>query len=221
MRLCNIEISKKSSSACTRSSTKGGYIQPSSASTVKRAKDNSNAAGASNLAIMRSLLDKYNLNNEISLEPCGSKNNAANTSIRMNGTQVTSGRRNVSRTGSRIKGGNSNARALTVEKEDRVMSNDSCEVIFVGLKKPKKPKRLHANKDTCPAEMSSKRRKLETENKPTAVTRNRRGSRISDRDERVKDDANELMSRGYATAEYLMNKYKLNRCSVMLKPCRK
>ncbi|XP_076650418.1 ATP-dependent DNA helicase Q5 isoform X2 [Halictus rubicundus] len=210
-----------SSSACTRSSTKD-YVRPCSASTVKRAKDNSNATGASKPAITDSLLVKYNLNNEISLEPCGSKNNAAKTSARVNGTRVSSGRRNVSRTKSRIEGANSNAGTRTVEKEDRVTRNDSCELIFVGSKGRSEERNKRCTSiDTHPAEFSSKRRKFETENKPTAVTRDRRGNRTSDRDERVKDDANEIVSRDHATAEYLMNKYKLNKDSITLKPCRK
>ncbi|XP_076303708.1 uncharacterized protein LOC143221928 isoform X2 [Lasioglossum baleicum] len=281
------------------SSTEGGYIQPCSSSTVKRAKDNSNATGANELVTAGSLLAKYNLNNELSLEPCGSKNNAANISIRIDGTQISSGRSNtrtrtvekedrvtgndscevifvgpkkrnkryanratcpaefsskrrkieteneptavprdrsgsrtsdrdervkddaneiVSHTESRIKGANSNIRTRMVEKEDRVTGNDSCEVIFVG---PKKRNKRYANRDTCPAEFSSKRRKIGSENKPTAVPRNRSGSRTSDRDERVKDDANETVSRCYATAEYLMNKYKLDKQSITLVPCRK
>ncbi|XP_076299105.1 ATP-dependent DNA helicase Q5-like isoform X2 [Lasioglossum baleicum] len=209
---------QESSLACTRSSTKGGNKQPCSTSIVKRVKDNSNATGADKLAITRSLLAKYNLNNEISLEPCGLKNNAVNTSKRIDGTRVSSRRRNVSRTGSRIKGANSNARTRTVEKDEPVTGDDSCKVILVG---PKKRKKRYADKDTCPAEFSSKRRKIETENKPPAVTQDRRRSRTSDRDERVKDDANEIVSRGYATAEYLMKKYKFNKDSITLEPCRK
>ncbi|XP_076382617.1 ATP-dependent DNA helicase Q5 [Megalopta genalis] len=207
---------KSSSPSSTRLSTKD-YIHASSGSSVRRAKDNSNDIDPDSFELTCSLLSTCNLNNKIPLKPCSLESNIIQISTRLNDIHT-----NVSYIKSKSKVANSDARAWTAEKKGQITASDSCETIFVGVgsKERNETRRKRCrDADTCPAEFSLKRRKFGTENKPTAVIRDRRRSKETS--DRVEDDANESLSRSYTIAEYLMDKYKLNRDAITLFPCRK
>ena len=173
------------------------------------------------LAITPSLANKYNLNKEtISLEPCSSKDSPFKDSKRRANNNPTCSNGRGLAVGSRIRHANDDGKIKKDEK-CRVSKSDSCEVIVVF----EKPKKRSLAADTWPEEFKSKRRKLESENKPFNETRINRNEGADDRNrrrvERIEGDANEGVTRDLATADYLMNKYKLNKDSITLEPRRK
>ncbi|XP_076677182.1 uncharacterized protein LOC143373642 isoform X3 [Andrena cerasifolii] len=173
------------------------------------------------LAITQSLADKYNLNKEtISLELCSTKNSTFKDSERgANNNPTCSNGRGLA-VGSRIRHANDDGKIKKSEK-CRVSKSDSREVIVVFEKLRKRSLAV----DTWPEEFKSKRRKLETENKPSNETRINRNEGADDRNrrrvERIKGDANEGVTCDLAAADYLMNKYKLNKDSITLESRRK
>lgn len=173
------------------------------------------------LAIMPSLADKYNLNKEtISLEPCSTKNSTFEDSKRRANNNPTCSNGRGLAVGSRIRHANDDGKIKKGEK-CRVSKSDSCEVTVVFEKLRKRSLAV----DTWPEEFKSKKRKLESENKPSNETRINRNEGANDRNrrrvERIKGDANEGVTCDLATADYLMNKYKLNKDSITLEPRRK
>ncbi|XP_078053166.1 uncharacterized protein LOC144478789 isoform X2 [Augochlora pura] len=218
---------QKSSPPNTQPCTKD-YIHASPKSPVKHAEDNSNATGVNKLAITSSLPSIRSLNNELSLlslEPCSSSSNIAKISTSLNSIQISS-KSNVSHVKSRSENANSDVNVSKTEKKDRITMNDDdyCEVIFVSTERKERSRKRRKRGDDVdryPTEFRSKRIKLRTENKPTAVTLDRRSEGTSDRDKRVEDNANESMSRAHATAEFLTNKYKLDKSLITLTPLSK
>ena len=173
------------------------------------------------LAITPPLADKYNLNKEtISLEPCSTKNSTSKDSERRANNNPTCSNGRGLAVAPRIRHANEDGKIKKGEK-CRVSKSDSCEVTVVFEKLSKRSLAV----DTWSEEFKSKKRRLESENKPSNETRINRNEEANDRNrrrvERIKGDANEGVTCDLATADYLMNKYKLNKDSITLEPRRK
>lgn len=174
------------------------------------------------LAITPSLADKYNLNTEtISLGPCSTKNSTFKDSERRANSNPTCSDGRELASSSRIPHANDHGE-IKESEECRVSKNDNCEVIVVFENLRKRSLAM----DTWPEEFKSKRRrKLEIENKPSNEARINRNKGADDWNrrqvERIKGDVNEGIKCDLVTADYLMNKFKLNKDSITLELRRK
>lgn len=197
-------------------------IEINTKSTLKCAKDNSNTIEASKLAIINSLLNKYNSDRkEISLKPCYSQESISKFSklkeiinIKTYNNQYE--QKNENKRTEILK----NKDEIKICEKNHILKQKSCEII---IEKKQSNKRSRDIMHACLEDYNSKRKKLRLENKSTTKTTiNRDGENGFDSCiERIKDDVNINATCDHATVEYLMNKFQLNRNSITLIPIKK
>lgn len=200
------------------------YIEINTKNTLKCAKDNSNTIETNKLAIINSLLNKYNSDRkEISSKPCeDSQKNISKSSklkeiidIKTYNNQYE--QKNENKSIEVLKNTNE---IKICEKRDYISSQKSCEII---IEKKQSNKRPRDSMNACFKNYNPKSKKLKLENKSTTKTTiNRDGENVFDLCiERIKDDVNINATCDHATIEYLMNKFQLNRNSITLIPIKK
>lgn len=190
---------------------------------TKCAKDNSNTIETSKLAIINSLLNKYNSDRkEISLKPCYSQENISKSSklkeiinIKTYNNQYE--QKNENKMIEILKNKNE---IKICEGKDHISKQKSCEII---IEKKQSNKRSRDIMHACLEDYNSKRKKLKLENKSTIKTTiNKDGENVFDSCiECIKDDVNINATCNHVTVEYLMNKFQLNRNSITLIPIKK
>lgn len=199
------------------------YIKINTKNTLKCAKDNSNMIETSKLAIINSLLNKYNSDRkEISLKPYYYQENIFKFSklkeiinIKTYNNQYE--QKNENKKTEVLKNKNE---IKIYERKDHISKQKSCEII---IEKKQSNKRSRDIMHGCLEDYNPKRKKLKLENKSiTKTTINRDGENVFDSCiERIKDDVNINATCDHATVEYLMNKFQLNRNSITLIPIKK
>ncbi|XP_043790322.1 ATP-dependent DNA helicase Q5-like isoform X2 [Apis laboriosa] len=198
------------------------YIEINTKNTLKCAKDNSNTIETSKLAIINSLLNKYNSDRkEISLKPYYSQENISKFSklkeiINIKTYNNQCEQKNENKRTEVLKNKNE---IKICERKDHISKQKSCEII---IEKKQSNKRSRDIMHTCLEDYNPKRKKLKLENKSITKTINRDGENVFDSCiERIKDDVNINATCDHATVEYLMNKFQLNRNSITLIPIKK